>query len=71
MIGNAFTGPFDGLQCRVSGSGLAPCVAPSDCSVSLNHAVLRPHVGDDFRIDYTRVSRIDSNSERQRARGKT
>jgi len=53
------------------GSGLAPCAAPSDCNVLLNHAVLRPHVGDDFGIDYTRVSRIDSNSERQRARGKT
>jgi len=53
------------------GSGLAPCAVPGRCSVSLNHAVLRPHVGDEFGINYSRVSRIESNSERQRARGKT
>jgi len=28
-------------------------------------------IGDDFGINYSRVSRIESNSERQRARGKT
>ena len=28
-------------------------------------------IGEHFGIDYTRVSRIESNSERQRARGKT
>ena len=28
-------------------------------------------IGDDFGIKYSRMSRIDSNSECQRARGKT